>query len=120
VTFRAKAWLAWTGAALATVIAIDDPVASLIACASIAFTGVVFAARGPEGRAAVLLVKVGMVFLVLRVVMFALTGHTGPTTIVTLPEVSMPWWLGSFSLGGRVTAEVVAHAAAEGIRGLLP
>jgi energy-coupling factor transport system permease protein len=112
--FNAKAWLAWSAAAATVVLSIGDPLVTATAFVALAWVASTFARGGPEGRAYILLLKVGLAVTLIRVVLFSITGHTGPTTLFTLPVVGLPRWLGGFSVGGRVTAEVLAQEAAEG------
>jgi len=113
--FNVKAWLAWAGAAATVVLSIADPLVTLTAVVALAWVAATFSRGGPEGRSYRLLLKIGLAVTLVRVVLFALTGHAGPTTLFTLPVASLPRWLGGFALGGRVTAEVVAQEFAEGL-----
>ena len=113
--FHAKAWTAWLVAGAAVALSFTNPFASLATLAALVLIVSVFGRGGPEGRAFALLMKLGAVFLVVRVVLFALTGHTGTTTLFVFPSVGLPRLLGGFSLGGRVTGEVVSQVATEGI-----
>jgi energy-coupling factor transport system permease protein len=115
-TFHTRAWLVWLASAATVILAQRNPVATLSALGGLLIVATAFAPRAPEGRSAAFFLKLGILFLVLRVVLFGLTGHTGPTTLVTLPTLNLPGWIGGFALGGRVTAEVLAQAAAEGLR----
>lgn len=113
--FHAGAWALWLAAALVVVNAISNPLAT---AASAIALGAVAATLGESrhGRGMRTLFALALAFVVLRVVLFGLTGHTGATTLFTLPEAHLPRWLGGFSIGGRVTAEVVAQSGAEGLR----
>lgn len=113
--FSATSWLAWALGAAAVVLSVADPLVTLAALIALAWVAVTFSRGGPEGRAYVLLLKIGLAATAIRIVLFSLTGHTGPTTLFTLPTASLPGWLGGFTLGGRVTAEVVAQHASEGL-----
>lgn len=114
--FNTKAWLLWLLASLVAVNAIENPFAVPVMLGALAAVAGSFASAGPEARSFAALLKLGLAFLVIRVVLFALTGHTGETTLATLPVVELPRWLGGFSVGGRVTAEVLAQSALEGLR----
>lgn len=114
--FHAKAWLAWAAASACVTLLVDQPFASATAVAALAVVAVAGARRSPEGRSFGVMLKVGFAFIGLRVVLFGLTGHTGDTTLFTLPEIALPGVLGGFSLGGRVTGEVIAQAVAEGLK----
>jgi energy-coupling factor transport system permease protein len=113
--FHARTWLLWFAAAGAVVLAIDNPLVIAIALVALGLVTARFAATGPEARSYAFLLKLGLVFVVARAVLFGLTGHVGETTLFVLPRVGLPGWLGGFSLGGRVTAEVVVQSAVEGL-----
>ncbi|MFA5889730.1 MAG: energy-coupling factor transporter transmembrane component T [Actinomycetota bacterium] len=114
--FHATAWLAWCASAATLVLVIGNPFVTLTAIAALAVVAVAFAAPGPEGRSYLLMLKIGLVFLAARVALFGLTGHAGSTTLVTLPSVGLPQWLGGFSLGGAVTGEVLGQQLADGLK----
>jgi len=116
VSFHPKAWLAWAIAAGALTLAINDPFTSLSSLAALSIVAVAFARRAPEGRSFAVFLKVGIAFLLVRVLLFSLTGHTGNVTLFTLPSVGLPRGLGGFSIGGAVTGEVVAQSIAEGLK----
>lgn len=111
-----KGWLAWLGAGFAVVLTCTSPVVTLTAIACAALTGAACARRAPEGRSVWLFLKIGLAFCAMRVVLFGLTGHVGATTLVHLPSLTLPRWLGAFTLGGRITAEELAQQGAEGLR----
>ncbi len=114
--FHEKAWLAWAVASGAVAFSTDNPFASLTMLVALALVAAAGAHSGPEGRSFVVLVKIGLLFIAIRVVLFGLTGHTGDTTLITLPQVGLPKALGGFALGGIVTAEVLAQSVAEGLK----
>lgn len=113
--FHAKTWLLWLAAAGTMILSIDNPLVTLTALVALGVVAARFGGAGPEGRSYAFFLKLGLLFVVARAVLFGLTGHTGPTTLFVLPEAGLPGWLGGFSIGGPVTAEVVAHSAAEGL-----
>lgn len=114
--FHPRAWLVWLGASVLVVTSLSNPFVTGVALVALGAVSAGFSATGPEGRGFALFLKLGILFLLVRVVLFGLTGHTGRTTLVTLPEVALPRWLGGFTLGGPVTAEVLAQSGAEGLR----
>jgi energy-coupling factor transport system permease protein len=116
MTSHPLAWAAWFVAAAGVVLVVDDPPTSMLAIGTTSIVASRLALPGPEGRAWSVMLRLGFAFLVLRVVLFGLTGHTGPTMIVTLPRAELPAWLGGFGIGGRITGEVVAQAASEGLK----
>ena len=115
MTFHPGAWVLWLCAAATVPLAMQDPFTTCAALIAIVAVAAGLRARAPEGRSYALFLRLGLLFIAARVVLFGLTGHTGPTTLFTLPELRLPGWLGGFSIGGRVTGEVVAQAAAEGL-----
>lgn len=115
-SFHAKAWLAWAAAAAVFTLAIDNALASGCALLALAVVAASFRSQGPEGRTAALFFKLGLAIIAVRVVLFGLTGHTGETTLFTLPSAGLPKWLGGFTIGGRVTGEVLAQEIAEGLK----
>lgn len=114
--FHPGAWLAWLAAALVAVNALSNPFSLAVALAATAVVAAVFSAGVEQSRTFALALRLGAVFLVLRVVLYGLTGHTGETVLFTLPRAGLPSWLGGLTLGGPVTAEVVTHSLAEGLK----
>ncbi|MFN2642584.1 MAG: energy-coupling factor transporter transmembrane component T, partial [Actinomycetota bacterium] len=114
--FNAKAWLAWVVAAGSVVLAVDNPLVTLVALAALGSVAAAFRNTGPDGATYALFLKAGFAFLLVRVILFGLTGHPGDTTLFTLPQVALPRWAGGFALGGRVTGEVVSQQVAEGLK----
>lgn len=114
--FHPRAWLLWLGASVLVVTSLSNPFVTGVALVALGAVSAGFAATGPEGRGFGLFLRLGMIFLLVRVVLFGLTGHTGNTTLLSLPELALPRWLGGFTLGGRVTAEVLSQSGAEGLR----
>ncbi len=114
--FHPTAWLVWAAASATAVLALDTPVAACASVCTLVVVGRRFAVPEAAGRAYALFLKIGLLFVAVRVVLFGLTGHAGPTTLFSLPTLALPNWLGGFSIGGRVTGEVLAHSAVEGLR----
>lgn len=111
---HAVTWFLWALAAAASVQLAPNP---LYVAVVIAASAVVVEAHGgdrPLRRAFPFLVGLGVAFALLRVVLTALTTHTGIGTLLELPEATLPPLLGGFAVGGTVDAAVVARAAAEG------
>lgn len=108
------AWLAWAVAAALSVQLAPSPVyVALI----IAVAAVVVEAHGTGtglARAFPALIAVGAGFAVLRVVLTAVTTHTGAAAMFTLPEATLPRILGGFTVGGAIERGVVLQAAVEG------
>lgn len=115
-SFHTIAWLAWLVSSVLVVNALESPLAVPIIFGALAAVAGVFAVSGPESRSFATLLKIGLAFTVVRVILFAATGHTGETTLFTTPEARLPRWLGDLRIGGRVTAEVVLQSGLEGLR----
>lgn len=115
-TFHPAAWLAWFAVSLYVVNSASNPFGLAVVMCALAVVAAAFAGRrsGPGGFG--LFLRLGLIFIAVRVVLFALTGHTGETTLLTLPEARLPAWLGGLALGGPVTAEVLASSVAEGLK----
>lgn len=116
MTFTTRAWVAWWAATLLALSVLDAPAITATIAAACVYVASTFELPGGDGRAYRVMLRVGLVLLVVRVVLFGLAGHVGPTTVVTLPALRMPALLGGFTLGGRITGEVLAQEAAEGLR----
>jgi energy-coupling factor transport system permease protein len=114
--FHTKAWLVWLLSSIVVVNTIENPFIVPLVFGSLTAVAGSFARPGPEARSFATLVKIGLAFTVFRVVLFAATGHTGATPLLTTPEIRLPRWLGDVRLGGRVTAEVTLQSALEGLR----
>lgn len=108
------AWFAWAVAATIVVELAPSPVYVAVVIALAWLVVEVHAPDGPYRRAFPILVAVGVVFTVVRVVLAALTTHTGLHVLVTVPHVTVPDLLGGFTIGGTIEAPVVLQAAAEG------
>jgi energy-coupling factor transport system permease protein len=112
--WHALTWLLWAIAATATLQIAPSPlyVAIVIAVATLVVS--TFGLDTPYARAYPILVGVALVFAALRVALTALTTHGGPHVLLTLPSVTMPDWLGGFTVGSTIEAPIVAQAAYEG------
>lgn len=107
------AWIAWAAATGATVLTLSNPVLIVLAIAATACVAMTLAPdRGPYA----LMIKVGIVAMIARTILFALTGHPAGEILFTTPQVRLPALLGGFTLGGPIAAPVVAHSAIEGAR----
>lgn len=112
VAADARAWVVWLICALATVFALDHPIVDLIVLAS---AGLISVAAGRWKGFRTFLV-LGVMLVAVRTLLFAVTGHTGDTTLLEIPALQLPELLGGTTLGGLITAEVVASSIAEGMR----
>jgi len=107
------AWMVWTASASAVILSLDNPVLIVLSLGALGFVATSLAPdRGPFG----LMLKIGLIALAARTVLFALTGHPSGEILFTMPQVRVPALLGGFTLGGPVTASVVVHSAIEGAR----
>jgi len=107
------AWIAHTAATAALILALDNPILIGLAVAALGFVAAMLAPdRGPFA----LMLKIGLIALAARTVLFSLTGHPSGDIWFTVPQVRLPALLGGFTLGGPVAASVAAHSAIEGLR----
>jgi energy-coupling factor transport system permease protein len=111
--FHPAAWLVWTASAVLVTQSVSHPLLLVVAIAAIAF---VSATQATDGGPYALMLRIGLIALAVRVVLFGLTGHPGGTTLATLPVLRLPRALGGFTLGGDVTAEVLVASGLEGLR----
>lgn len=112
--WHALTWLVWAIAATASLQIAPSPlyVAVVIAVATLVVS--VFGADSPYARAYPVIVGLAALFAALRVALTALTTHGGPQVLVHLPSVTVPDWLGGFTVGDTIEAPIVAQAAHEG------
>lgn len=109
------AWLGWYVAAL---LVASSSVHPLVTLGTIAASLVVVASltaredRGPFR----LMLLLGIAFIGLRVALFTLTGRAGATTLIHVPEVTLPAFFGGLRIGGALSAEVAVNELVEGIR----
>ena len=112
---QAEAWLAWLLAASVAVFLTSNPFYLATAC----LVGLVVYESLPRGRrrrAYGLVVKIGLFFALLSIPFNVLTGSSGATSLLELPRLSFPGWLGGVTLGGDVTAESLLYAAGRAMR----
>ncbi len=107
------AWAAWMSSAMLMVLVTSNPLYH----ATIALCALVVYARFRSARTKHLdvLLIVGVVLSMLSIPLNLVAGSTGPTEIFVLPAVTFPGWLGSVTLGGRVTAESLLYAVDQSI-----
>jgi energy-coupling factor transport system permease protein len=83
-------------------------------------TAYVVAARRPStpwSRSYAVFIRIGLVAVLVRVLVFALLGGTpGTHVLVRLPQLPLPHWLAGLRLGGPVTAEGTLGALYDGMR----
>lgn len=111
------AWWLWAIGLAAAAMRTTNPVllGLIVACA-----GFVVASRrtdAPWGRSFALALRIGVFIVALRVVLAALFGVRLPGTVLfTLPSADLPAWAAGVTIGGPVTAEMLAAAATDGLR----
>jgi energy-coupling factor transport system permease protein len=114
-SFHALAWAWWALAALVTVHLAPNPVYVALVVAVALLVAEAHRREGPLGRMFPVLVGIAAVFVVVRVVLSAVTTSTGQADVLfTLPAATLPQVLGGFTVGGSVHASVVLAAAIEG------
>lgn len=112
------AWAGWLGAVTVLAVAVTNPI---YIAAGIGAVLLVHLAAPPDpaaGRAVPVFLVLGLAFLALRVLLavFLPVRQPGGTTLLTLPALELPRWLGGISLLGDVTAEVLAYSAVDSLR----
>ena len=71
----------------------------------------------PWASAYGMFLKLGLIVIGIRVLFHVLLGGvTGPTVLITLPEIPLPDWAQGIRLGGPVSAEGLAHAVYHGLQ----
>jgi energy-coupling factor transport system permease protein len=115
VTTHAGAWACWYVAALLVASSSVHPLVSLGIIATSIAAVLSLTDRADRGSFRLMLC-LGGVFIALRVVLFTVTGRAGSTTLVHLPEVTLPGILGGIHVGGALSAEVAVNELVEGLR----
>jgi energy-coupling factor transport system permease protein len=111
------AWWLWAlGLAYASM-RTNDPLLLLTIAAVAAVVVAARRGRAPWARAYGLLLKLGALTVVVTMLLQVLLGARYPGhTLVTLPSVPLPHWLGGISLGGAITGEALLNAFVSGLR----
>jgi energy-coupling factor transport system permease protein len=112
--WHSVAWFVWAVAGAASIQLAPSPVYVAFVIAIAWLIVEVHAPEGPYRRAFPALLAVGVVFALIRVVISALTAHTGIDVLFTLPEATVPRLLGGFTIGGTVEAGGVLQSLSEG------
>lgn len=107
-----RAMTLWLLGSLALVFVSDDPWTSVVAI--LAASAV--AATGDKKSTFKGFFVLGIFALLMRTVLFTLTGHTGPPILFHLPQIQLPGLFGGITLGGPVSVQVVLSAIVEGLR----
>ncbi|WP_435880322.1 CbiQ family ECF transporter T component [Streptomyces nondiastaticus] len=115
---HAGAWWVW---ALGLATAASRTTNVLLLGLLVAVAGYVVAARrtdAPWARSYGAFLKLGLAVIGIRLVFAVVLGSPvpGTHTLVTLPEVPLPDWAQGVRIGGRVTAEGLVFALADGMK----
>ncbi|MEV4502738.1 CbiQ family ECF transporter T component [Streptomyces klenkii] len=115
---HAGAWWVW---ALGLATAASRTTNVLLLGLLVAVAGYVVAARrtdAPWARSYGAFLKLGLAVIGIRLVFAVMLGSPvpGTHTLLTLPEVPLPDWAKGVRLGGRVTAEGLVFALADGMK----
>ena len=111
------AWWGWATALAVAASRTTNPVLLALIVAVVAHVAVSRRPATPWSRSYLVFLRIGLVAIAIRVVLFALLG-TGPSTrvLVTLPEVPLPAWLAGVRLGGPVSVDGTLAALYDGMR----
>lgn len=111
---------AWWGWATAVAIAASRTTNPIVLVLLVSATAFVVASRRPPSpwsRAYVVFLRVGLVAIAIRVVLFAVLGTgSGTHVLVTLPSIPLPGWMAGVRLGGPVSLDGVLAATYDGMR----
>lgn len=111
------AWWLWAAALAVAASRTTDP---LLLAAIVAVTGYVVAARRPAtpwSASYGMFLRVGLVAIAIRVLLFALLGGApGSHVVLRLPVVPLPHWMAGVRLGGPITLEGLLASAYDGMR----
>ncbi|GGP55103.1 hypothetical protein GCM10010214_30300 [Streptomyces abikoensis] len=115
---HAGAWWVW---ALGLATAASRTTNMLLLALLTGVAGYVVAARrtdAPWARSYGAFLKLGLAVIVIRLVFAVVLGSPipGTHTVLTLPEVPLPEWARGVRIGGRVTAEALVFALADGMK----
>ncbi|MEI8336909.1 MAG: energy-coupling factor transporter transmembrane component T [Actinomycetes bacterium] len=113
-SWHAVAWLGWALAAAMSVQLAPSPVYIAIIVSICALAVETHAVDGPFKRAFPALLALGVIFSLIRVVLAALTTHTGERILFSIPEATLPQLLGGFTLGGTIETGVILDALVAG------
>jgi energy-coupling factor transport system permease protein len=114
------AWAAWLTAVTLYAFAVTNPLYVLLALGAVLVVHL-GAPRPATGlvRPVRMFLVLGLGLLAVRLVLLSVVSNPGETALAVLPRAALPRWMGGFTLGGPVTAEVLVEGAAEGLRLLL-
>jgi energy-coupling factor transport system permease protein len=107
-------WLAWAVAATASIELAPNPLYVATVLAIVALVVETHRTASRTTRAFVVLLVVAIVFTLVRVVLILLTTHTGGSSFLTIPSVTLPRALGGFAIGGHLEWGVLWSSLVEG------
>lgn len=111
------AWWVW---AACLAVAASRTMNPLLLALTVALAGYVVAARrqsSPWSRSFVVFLRIGLVAVAIRVVLFALlVPGPGDHVLVRLPALALPHWMAGMRFGGPVSLDGVLAAAYDGMR----
>lgn len=111
------AWWSWSIALALCALRTTNPFLLALLVAVVAFVVVSRRPDAPWSRSFASGLRLGLLVIVIRLVFQVLFGlRTSGTTLVTLPELTLPSWAAGVSLGGPVTAESLLAALYQGMR----
>ncbi|MFD0202858.1 MULTISPECIES: CbiQ family ECF transporter T component [Saccharothrix] len=111
------AWWLWALCLAAIASRTTNPVLLALVIAVAGYVAVSCREDTPWASAYGVFLKFALVVLAIRVVLHVLLGGvTGPTVLVTLPEIPLPEWTKGIRLGGPVSAEGLAFALYQGLQ----
>ncbi|GAA4422143.1 CbiQ family ECF transporter T component [Actinokineospora soli] len=116
-TLHPGAWWLWALGLAAVAGRTTNPLLLALVAVVAGYVVVRCRSNAPWAAAYGMFLKLGLVVIGIRVLFHVLVGGiTGPTVLVTLPEVPLPDWAQGIRLGGPVSAEGLAHAVYHGLQ----
>ena len=111
------AWWGWATAVAIAASRTTNPVILLLLTTATAFVVASRRPASPWSRSYVVFLRIGLLAIAIRVVLFAVLGTgAGTHVLVTLPQVPLPHWMAGVRLGGPVSLDGVLAAAYDGMR----
>ena len=110
---HALTWTVWMVAAAVSVQIATSPLYVTIVLLVSVLVVEVHGRDGALARAFPVMVGLAAVFGLVRVAITALTTHSGIDVLCTLPHLTVPDWLGGFTVGGTIERGAVLQSLAE-------
>jgi energy-coupling factor transport system permease protein len=111
------AWWGWATALAVAASRTTNPVLLALIVAVVAFVAVSRRPATPWSQSYLVFLRIGLLAIAIRVVLFALLGNTPSSRLLfTLPEVPLPGWLAGVRLGGPVSLDGTLNALYDGMR----